>query len=85
MKWTNAFMRAHPFKMTGVKVLRDLLEEGDFLVSIDLKDAYLNIRAHPLQTKYQRYVHEGQVWEIVTLPFGNALAPTDLHDSSSHC
>jgi len=75
MKWTNAFMRAHPFRMTGVKVLRDILEEGDFLVSIDLKDAYLNIRAHPTQTKYQRYVHEGQVWEIVTLPFGNALAP----------
>ena len=61
--------------MTGVKVLRNLLEQGDWLVSIDLKDAYLNIRLHPSQTKYQRYMHNGQVWEIVTLPFGNAQAP----------
>ena len=75
MKWTNLFMAKHPFKMTGVKVLRNLLEQGDWLVSIDLKDAYLNIRLHPSQTKYQRYVHNGQVWEIVTLPFGNAQAP----------
>ena len=75
MKWTNAFMKPHPFKMTGVKLLRDLLETGDWMVSIDLKDAYLNIRLHPSQTKYQRYIFDGWVWEIVTLPFGNAQAP----------
>ena len=36
---------------------------------------YLNIRIHSSQYKFQRYVFLETVWEIVTLPFGNAQAP----------
>ena len=61
MKWKNLFMTKHPFKMTGFKVPRNIMDHGDWMVSIDLKDAYLDIRLHPSQTKYQRYVHNGQV------------------------
>ena len=75
MKLTNIQMRPCPFKMTGVAVLRSIIQPGDWLVSIDLKDAYLNIRIHSSQYKFQRYVFLETVWEIVTLPFGNAQAP----------
>ena len=75
MKLTNAQMKPLPFKMTGVAILRSIIRHGDWMASIDLKDAYLNIRIHHSQFKYQRYVFLGQVWEIVTLPFGNAQAP----------
>ena len=75
MKLSNAQMKPLPFKMTGVAVLRSIIRRSDWMVSIDLKDAYLNIRLHPSQVKYQRYVFLSQVWQIVTLPFGNAQAP----------
>ena len=75
MKFTNGFMKPLPFKMTGTAALRSILLEGDWMASIDLKDANLNIRIHHSQTKFQRYVFDGWVWEIVMLPFGNAQAP----------
>jgi hypothetical protein len=51
-----------PFKMTGVAVLRSIIRPGDWMVSIDRKDAYLNIRIHSSQYKFQRYVFLGSVW-----------------------
>jgi hypothetical protein len=75
MKFSNYQMTPLPFKMTGVAVLRSIILPGDWMISIDLKDAYLNIRIHSSQRKYQRYAFQGWIWQIVTLPFGNAQAP----------
>ena len=75
MKFSNFQMMPLPFKMTGVAVLRSIILPGDWMISIDLKDAYLNIRIHKSQCKYQRYAFQGWIWQIVTLPFGNAQAP----------
>ena len=47
----NMFQREMPFKMTGVAVLRSIILPGDWMISIDLKDAYLNIRIHSSQRK----------------------------------
>ena len=75
MKFSNYQMLPLPFRMTGVAVLRSIILPQDFMVSIDLKDAYLNIRIHSSQYKYQRYQFAGSIWQIITLPFGNAQAP----------
>ena len=40
MKFTNGFMKPLPFKMTGTAALRSILLEGDWMASIDLKDAW---------------------------------------------
>ena len=75
MKFSNYQMKPLPFKMTGVSVLRSIILPGDWMISIDLKDAYLNIRLHSSQCKFQRYAFQGWIWQIITLPFGNAQAP----------
>jgi hypothetical protein len=75
MKRTNAQLRPRPFKMTGVSVWRELLSTGDWMVSIDIKDAYCNILLKEEDRKYQRFVFDGKVWQIKTLPFGLSQAP----------
>jgi hypothetical protein len=75
MKYTNAQLKPRPFRMTGVKALRELIQQGDWMCSIDIKDAYANILMAEEDCKYQRYVLDGQVWELRTLPFGMAQAP----------
>ena len=75
MKRTNAQLRPRPFKMTGVSVWRELLSAGDWMVSIDIKDAYCNILLKEGDRKYQRFVFDGKVWQIKTLPFGLSQAP----------
>ena len=40
LKKLNSFINAPHFKMEGIHTLKSLLEKGDWLVKIDLKDAY---------------------------------------------
>ena len=39
----NQFIPYEHFKMQGIHMLRDLLRKGDFMVKIDLKDAYFTV------------------------------------------
>lgn len=43
LKPLNAFLCRSHFKMEGICMLRDLMKEGDWIVLIDLKDAYLTV------------------------------------------
>ena len=40
LKSLNTFMHTEHFKMEGIYVLKDLLRAGDWMVKVDLKDAY---------------------------------------------
>ena len=56
-------------------MLRDLLKKGDFLVKIDLKDAYLTVPIWKNHQKYLRFLWKGSMLEFGCLPFGLATAP----------
>ena len=43
LKSLNKFVRTEHFRMEGINSLQDLIRREDFLVKIDLKDAYLTI------------------------------------------
>ena len=43
LKHLIEWMKAPHFKMEGMATLRDLLRPGDWMVKIDLKDAYFTI------------------------------------------
>ena len=53
LKPLNQFLVYEHFKMEGVHMLRDLLREGDYLVKIDLNDAYLTV---PIWKGHQKYL-----------------------------
>ena len=42
--------------------------------SIDLSDAYLHVPIHPNLRKYLRFCHRSQVFQVTSLPFGQATS-----------
>ena len=46
LKPLNRFILKKHFKMENVSMVRELLREGDWMTSIDLKDAFLSVPIH---------------------------------------
>ena len=71
----NQFIPYEHFKMEGIHKLRDLLRKGDFMVKIDLKDAYFTVPVWRNHQKFLRFVWKETMYEFACLPFGLASAP----------
>lgn len=79
LKPLNRYIKCPSFKMETLKSTVNLLSQGCFMVSIDLKDAYYHI---PMHQDYQKYLRvavqiESQVVHLQyqALPFGINVAP----------
>ena len=75
LKPLNQFLIYEHFKMEGIHMLRDLLKQGDWLVKIDLKDAYLTVPIWKDHQKYLRFLWNDSMLEFACLPFSLATAP----------
>ena len=75
LKLLNQFLVYKHFKMEGIHMLRDLLREGDYLVKIDLKDAYLTVPIWKGHQKSLRFLWKDTMLEFACLPFGLATTP----------
>ena len=71
----NTYVARSHFKMESIKTVKGLLQRGDWLVKLDLKDAYLTIPIHRAYRKYLRFRWQGHLWEFKVLPFGLSSAP----------
>ena len=71
----NTYLDVAKFKMTTPQSVRSALSQGDWAVSLDLKDAYFHIPIHAGSWKYLRFAMDGQTYQFVALPFGIASAP----------
>ena len=75
LKRLNSHLRIQHFKMENILCLRDLLKRGDFMVKLDLKDAYLTIPIHANHRRLLRFMCRGKAYQFCSLPFGLATAP----------
>ena len=50
LKGLNRFIKVEHFKMEGLHVLPDLIQQGDWMIKLDLKNAYLQV---PIHREYQ--------------------------------
>ncbi len=75
LKQLNAFVPYQSFKMEGLHLLKEMLQEKDYMCKIDLKDAYFCLLLHPMHTKFVRFQWEGQIYEFLFLCFGLGPAP----------
>ncbi|CAG2257403.1 unnamed protein product [Mytilus edulis] len=65
----------YQIKMEGIHLLKDLLLKNDWMVKIDLTDAYLTLQIAKEHRKYLRFFWQGKIMEFRSLPFGIAVAP----------
>ena len=71
----NVFVHCPSFTMeTPWSILR-ALQQGQWLTSLDLKDAYFHIGIDPADRRYLRFCHNGTAWQFTVLPFGLSTSP----------
>ena len=66
------------FKMETTRSIRKALSPGDWVTSINLKDAYFHVPVHPDFRKYLRVAVGGKVYQFRALPFGLSPAPREF-------
>ena len=75
LKKLNSFINAPHFKMEGIHTLKSLLQKEDWLVKIDLKDAYFSVPISKEQRKFLCFQFRDRFYQFNCLPFGLASAP----------
>ena len=73
----SKFFETIHFKIEILLTVLHLIREGDFLISVDLRDAYFNIPFRHLHRKYIRFTWKYliHIYEFQCLPFGLRSAP----------
>jgi len=66
LKQLNQWVETPCFKMQGISTLRDLLRAGDWMVKVDLKDAYFTIPVHPQHQQYLRFMVDSDCYQFTT-------------------
>ena len=52
------------------------LQQGQWLTSLDMKDAYFHIWINPADRRYLRFCHNCTAWQFAVLPFGLSTSPS---------
>ena len=75
----NTFLnKTESFKMETPETIRTFLQVGEWITSIDFKDAYFHIPIHSQSRKYMRFHIQGQSYQFKALPFGLSTAPMEF-------
>ena len=66
-KHLNTFLNTESFKMETPETIRTSLHSGEWVTSIDFKDAYFHIPIHSLSRKYMRFHLQGRSYQFKDL------------------
>ena len=75
LRGLNRSIKTIHFKMTTLQGVIPLIRQGDYLATLDLKDAYLHIPMCQAHRKYLRFMIEGTHYQFKVLAFGVKSAP----------
>ena len=64
--------------METPETIRTSLQQGEWVTSIDFKDAYFHIPIQEQSRKYLRFDVQGQTYQFKALPFGLSTAPMEF-------
>ena len=71
----NKFVVKAKFSMESNQSVLNSIQEGDWMVSMDMKDAYFHIPIHSNSRKYLRFTFNSKVFQFRALCFGLTTAP----------
>ena len=60
------------------ETIRTTLQQGEWVSSIDFKEAYFHIPIQEQSRKYLRYHVQGRTYQFKALPFGLSTAPMEF-------
>jgi hypothetical protein len=84
LKRLNAAHLVTPhFRMETPQDVCHTICPGDWVASIDLRDAYFHIPIHAVDRKYLRFGWRGRLFQFCVLPF--SLPPGGFHDQVFAC
>ena len=75
----NKFIPTEHFKMENLMTIKALINKGDYMINIDLTDAYLTVPMHPDSQKFLRFLWQGQ-----SLPVCNHAVRSTCGTKSVH-
>ena len=71
----NRFVDVSHFQMETIQSVLLSIRPGDWMASIDLREAYLQVPIHPESRPFLRFVTNGQVYQFTALCFGLSTTP----------
>ena len=74
----NLFLKVEKFKMETPETIRTSLQQGEWVTSVDFKDAYFHIPIQEQSRKYLRFHIQGRNYQFKALPFGLSTAPMEF-------
>ena len=74
----NTFLKVDKFKMETPETIRTSLRQGEWVTSVDFKDAYFHIPIQEQSRKYLRFHVQGRTYQFRALPFGLSTAPMEF-------
>ena len=75
LSFLNRHVITTKFRMETVQTVLAAVHHLDWMVSVDLKDAYLQIPIHPQSRRFLRFSWEGRTLQFRALCFGLSTAP----------
>ena len=74
----NPFLKVEKFKMETPETIRTSLQQGEWVTSVDFKDAYFHIPIQGQSRKYLRFHVQGRTYQFKALPFDLSTAPMEF-------
>ena len=74
----NPFLKVEKFKMEAPETIRTSLQQGEWVTSVDFKDAYFHIPIQEQSSKYLRFHVQGRTYQFKALPFGLSTVPMEF-------
>ena len=74
----NNYLKTQSFKMETPETIRTSLQAGEWVTSIDFKDAYFHIPINSQFRKYMRFQVQDKIYQFKALPSGLSTAPMEF-------
>ena len=75
---TESFPQGGEIQDGNTETISTSLQQGEWVTSIDFRDAYFHIPIQEQSRKYLRFHVQGQTYQFKSLPFGLSTAPLEF-------